>query len=253
MTVRAERAVWVAALASAERETRSREILESFRDRVAGRASSRGDFGRRASAGRVGAHAGHAAACAVARRTAHRAGRTTKSQIVDDLRAWNESHQHSDSLCHAPARGGLRAWRARIALDAGKVVAQGTPHEVLQRPELETVAQLAGFENVFDARLSRDIPSKGYDDDRCRRCRALDIDLEVPLSRIDRCAATARRNSCRRHFAGVVRSRGIERAKCLRRGRSARLQQRDVMVVAQIDCGRNLKCISRRQRGSRCS
>ena len=38
-----------------------------------------------------------------------------------------------------------------IVLDAGKIVAQGQPKDVMLAPQLETVAQLAGFENVFDA------------------------------------------------------------------------------------------------------
>ena len=37
-----------------------------------------------------------------------------------------------------------------IVLENGRPVAQGTPHEVMTAPRLETVAQLAGFENIFD-------------------------------------------------------------------------------------------------------
>ena len=38
-----------------------------------------------------------------------------------------------------------------IVLDAGRIVAQGQPHEVMYAPRLETVAHLSGFENIFDA------------------------------------------------------------------------------------------------------
>ena len=40
-----------------------------------------------------------------------------------------------------------------LVLERGKVIAQGTPHEVLSAPRGETVAQLAGFENIFDAQV----------------------------------------------------------------------------------------------------
>ena len=41
-----------------------------------------------------------------------------------------------------------------IILDKGNLVAQGTPHEVMRAPRLETVAALTGFENVFDVVVS---------------------------------------------------------------------------------------------------
>ena len=75
----------------------------------------------------------------------------TKSKIVEDLRAWNHEHQipvvyvtHSRDEVFAL---GERA----IVLENGRVIAQGTPHEVMSAPQQETVAQLAGFENIFDA------------------------------------------------------------------------------------------------------
>ena len=41
-----------------------------------------------------------------------------------------------------------------LVMDQGRIIAQGTPHEVLRAPLQETVAQLAGFENIFDATWS---------------------------------------------------------------------------------------------------
>jgi molybdate transport system ATP-binding protein len=40
-----------------------------------------------------------------------------------------------------------------LMLERGKIIAEGTPHQVMSAPRSETVAQLAGFENVFDARV----------------------------------------------------------------------------------------------------
>src|SRR5882672_2593593 len=77
----------------------------------------------------------------------------TKSKIVEDLRAWNQEHRipvvyvtHSRDEVFAL---GERA----IVLENGRPIAQGTPHQVMTAPRQETVAQLAGFENIFDARV----------------------------------------------------------------------------------------------------
>src|SRR5689334_18473871 len=74
---------------------------------------------------------------------------TTKSQIIDDLRAWN-SRNRIPILYVTHQREEVFALGERvIAMQAGKIMAQGTAHEVLHRPQSETVAQLAGFENIF--------------------------------------------------------------------------------------------------------
>ncbi len=74
----------------------------------------------------------------------------TKSKIVDDLRAWN--HEHQVPIIYVThSREEVFALGDRvIVFENGRPVAQGTPHEVMTAPRLETVAQLAGFENIFD-------------------------------------------------------------------------------------------------------
>ena len=75
----------------------------------------------------------------------------TKSLIVDDLRAWNEQHR-VPILYVTHSRDEVFALGERVlVLDRGRIIAQGTPHEVMTAPHLETVAQLSGFENIFDA------------------------------------------------------------------------------------------------------
>ncbi len=85
----------------------------------------------------------------------------TKSQIIDDLREWNQKHQ-IPILYVTHSREEVFALGERvIVLDAGRIVAQGTPHEVMTAPLLETVAQLAGFENIFDAVVEAVRPERG--------------------------------------------------------------------------------------------
>jgi len=75
----------------------------------------------------------------------------TKGRIIDDLRAWNRDHG-IPILYVTHDRGEVFGLGDRVlVLEAGRIVAEGTPHEVLDSPRRETVAQLAGFENVFDA------------------------------------------------------------------------------------------------------
>src|SRR5208282_5611540 len=85
----------------------------------------------------------------------------TKSRIIDDLRDWNRAHR-IPILYVTHSREEVFALGERvIVLDAGRIVAQGTPHEVLTAPVLETVAQLAGFENVFDVSVEAVHPERG--------------------------------------------------------------------------------------------
>jgi molybdate transport system ATP-binding protein len=41
-----------------------------------------------------------------------------------------------------------------LVMEKGRLIAQGTPHQVLSAPRGETVAQLTGFENIFDAQVT---------------------------------------------------------------------------------------------------
>src|SRR5882757_4097497 len=77
----------------------------------------------------------------------------TKSLIIDDLRAWNILRR-VPILYVTHTRDEVFALGERVlVLDRGRILAQGTPHEVMTTPHYETVAQLAGFENIFDAEV----------------------------------------------------------------------------------------------------
>ncbi len=85
----------------------------------------------------------------------------TKSKIIDDLRAWNREHR-IPILYVTHSREEVFALGERvIVLDSGRIVAQGTPHEVMTAPLQETVAQLAGFENIFDVTVDEIHPERG--------------------------------------------------------------------------------------------
>jgi molybdate transport system ATP-binding protein len=157
----------------------------------------------------------------------------TKSQILDDLRAWNNQHRIPILYVTHQREEVFALGENAIALDAGRIVARGSPHEVLLRPQSETVAQLVGFENILDCAFIADHPEQGT-----MTCRVAGsaLELEVPLSRVDRsrplrigiragdillASAAPQGLSARNVFSGVITS----------------LQQRDVMVVARVNCG----------------
>jgi molybdate transport system ATP-binding protein len=158
--------------------------------------------------------------------------RNTKSKILDDLRNWNESHA-VPILYVTHEREEVYALGDRVlVLEDGKIVADGT-HEVLNRPLRESVAQLAGFENIFDCSVVAAHPDQGTM--TCRIDRT-EVTLEVPLTRI----ATVRPIwvGIRAGDILVASSQPHDlSARNLIAGRVLALRQQDVTVIAQVDCG----------------
>ncbi len=162
---------------------------------------------------------------------------STKAKIIDDLREWNRTHR-VPILYVTHSREEVFALGERvIVLDAGRIVAQGTPHEVIEAPRQETVAQLVGFENIFDATVEAVHPERGT-----MTCRLAASDqgdrvlLETPLVRAD--AGSALRVGIRAGDILLATSLPVGlSARNVIPGRIASLQQRDVIVSARVNCG----------------
>jgi molybdate transport system ATP-binding protein len=161
----------------------------------------------------------------------------TKARIIDDLREWNRAHR-IPILYVTHSREEVFALGERvIVLDAGRIVAEGTPHEVMAAPRQETVAQLVGFENIYDAVVESAHPERGTM--TCRLAGAGStgpVLLETPLVRADEGSA----------LRVGIRAGDILLATSLPQGLSARnvipgritsLEQRDVIVAARVNCG----------------
>lgn len=105
-----------------------------------------------------------------------------QSRIIDDLRTWNAARQIPILYVTHSHREVFSLGDRVVVLDRGRVIATGTPHEVLEMPEHPTLAQLAGFENILPATV---IARKG--DAGTMQCRitGADVELEVPLARGD--------------------------------------------------------------------
>lgn len=159
--------------------------------------------------------------------------RVTRAKILDDLRRWNERHS-VPILYVTHDREEVFALGDRVlVLEAGSIVASGTPHAVLGRPQLESVAQLAGFENIFECAIVAVHPDQGT---MTCAIAGTEVTLEAPLTRVasgnpvqvgiragDILVATSRPRdlSARNVIAGSIVS----------------LRQQDVTVIAEVDCG----------------
>ena len=158
----------------------------------------------------------------------------TKAKIIDDLREWNRAHR-IPILYVTHSRDEVFALGERvIVLDAGRIVADGTPHEVMTAPQSETVAQLAGFENIFDATVESAHPERGT-----MTCRVTGtvgpVLFETPLVRAQ--VGSALRVGIRAGdiLLATSRPQGLS-ARNVIPGRIVSMERRDVMIVARVKC-----------------
>jgi len=132
-----------------------------------------------------------------------------------------------------------------LVLEHGRVIAQGTPNAVLSAPTNETVAQLAGFENIFDAvvtsiheergtmtcRVGGSPPGKTY-----REARGQGVELETPLVRSTPGDKLRVGISAGDILLSTTAPVGLS-ARNVLAGRLVSLSQRDAIIVAVVDCG----------------
>ena len=157
----------------------------------------------------------------------------TKSKIVEDLRAWNQAHRIPILYVTHSREEVFALGEHALVLENGRIIAQGTPHEVMNAPRQETVAQLAGFENIFDAMVVA-----AHEDRGTMTCRLAgsNVDLETPLVRAE--VGSTLRVGIRAGdiLLATIQPSGLS-ARNVIPGRVLSLAQRDVIVVAKVDCG----------------
>jgi molybdopterin-binding protein len=137
-----------------------------------------------------------------------------------------------------------------IVIENGSILAQGAPQEVLEMPRVESVAHLAGFENVFSAEVVESHPEQGT-----MTCRVLPS-IDDPARALQTVFAEARSPVCieaplTRTTAGerlrigiragdILVSAEMPRALSARNILAARiesLRQSDAFVVAMAEVG----------------
>lgn len=161
----------------------------------------------------------------------------TKGRILDDLRRWNQAH-HIPILYVTHSREEVLALGDHVlVLENGRILAQGTPHQVLRAPLQETVAQLAGFENIFDAAV------ESIHEDRgtmiCNLLAAEDgnfVPLETPLVRANIGAQMRVGIRAGDILLAIAAPAGLS-ARNVITGKLISLDRRDMMIAARVDCG----------------
>jgi molybdate transport system ATP-binding protein len=157
----------------------------------------------------------------------------TRSKIIEDLRRWNERHRIPILyVTHAPEEAFALGERV-VVLEAGRVIADGMPQDVLKAPRRETIARIVGFENVFDATVAAIMESQGT---MVCRLESNHLELEVPL--------TSARVGARVRVAvragdimiAAERPRGLS-ARNTFEGRVVEMRRAGVTVVAMVDSG----------------
>ena len=103
----------------------------------------------------------------------------TQSRIIADLRSWNAARSIPIVYVTHSHREVFALGERVIAVDRGRIAAQGEPHEVLSAPPQERLARLIGVENFFDATII------GFRADQATmQCRleASGLEMEVPFT-----------------------------------------------------------------------
>ena len=216
----------------AERRRRSREILRTFRvEQLHGRYIGEISGGERQRVALARTLITEPRALLLDEPLAA-LDRRTKSHIVEDLRSWNRAHNVPILYVTHSREEVFALGEQAIVLDAGRIVAQGPPHEVMRAPRLETVAQLLGVENLFDAVVI------GMHEDRgtitCRLNRG-PVELETPLVH----AKIGSKLRLGIRAGDLLLATEIPHGLSARNivpGKIRKLEQRDVIVSVLVDC-----------------
>ncbi|MHB8217703.1 MAG: molybdenum ABC transporter ATP-binding protein [Candidatus Sulfotelmatobacter sp.] len=161
----------------------------------------------------------------------------SKAKIIDDLRRWNQAHG-IPILYVTHSRDEVMALGERvIVLQDGNIIARGTPHQVLSAPHQETVAQLAGFENIFDATVWLVHEERGTM--TCRlpgRQAGVFVLLETPLIRAEQGSHVRVGIRAGDILLAITKPTGLS-ARNVIAGQLLSLERRDMMISARVNCG----------------
>jgi molybdate transport system ATP-binding protein len=160
----------------------------------------------------------------------------TKSKILDDLRRWSQAHRIPILYVTHNREEVLALGERVLVLEEGRIIAQGTPHEVMRAPVQETVAQLSGFENIFDATVYLTQEDRGTLTCRLPGPAGKFVLLETPLIRAEvgsRLRVGIRAGDI---LLAIAKPVGLS-ARNVLAGNVRSLERRDMMISARVDCG----------------
>jgi molybdate transport system ATP-binding protein len=153
-----------------------------------------------------------------------------KSQIIDDLRAWISEHQIPVLYVTHNREEVFALGHRLIALSEGRIVGQGTPREVLNAAQHESIAEWSRLENIFAGKIAsihEDLGTMTFHSGR--------LELEVPLSRAQMGDEVRIGISAGDILLATFPPQGLS-ARNVIVGRVVELQRRDFMVSVLADC-----------------
>jgi molybdate transport system ATP-binding protein len=157
----------------------------------------------------------------------------TQSRIIADLRAWNQAHAIPILYVTHAHREVFALGERVLVLDRGRIVADGTPQAVMDTPVQEAMAQIVGFENIFDATVVTERPDAGT-----MECRldGTSTEIEVPLFAASR--GTTIRLAVRAGdiLVATEQPRGLS-ARNVLPGTIRTIRREGTTVVAEVDAG----------------
>lgn len=167
----------------------------------------------------------------------------TKSAIMDDLRAWNALRKIPVLYVTHNRDEVFALGEQVVVLDEGRKIAQGTPHAVMTVPRQEKIAQLAGFENIFDATVIAINEARGTM--TCRmgetnvnltNVNQPSVDIETPLVHAEAGAKLRVGISAGDILLATAKPSGIS-AQNILLGKLIAMTQQDVILTATVDIG----------------
>lgn len=103
----------------------------------------------------------------------------TQSRIIADLREWNRERRIPILYVTHSQREVFALGERVLVLQAGSIAADGTPQQVMDAPSHDSVALLAGFENLLDAVVIERRPDAGV---MVCRVTGTAVEIETPLA-----------------------------------------------------------------------
>jgi molybdate transport system ATP-binding protein len=157
----------------------------------------------------------------------------TRSLLVADLRRWNQHHRVPILLVTHQRDEVFALGDEVVVLDAGKIAAQGRPHDVMRAPRLETVANLSGLENIFAAVVSALHENRGT-----MTCNLANSSVEIETPLIQAGVGSQLRIGIQAGdlLLAIEQPHGLS-ARNVLPGTIRRLERRDVIIAATVDCG----------------
>ena len=103
----------------------------------------------------------------------------TKSKLIDDLRAWNEAHRIPIIYVTHNHEEVLALGERATVLEQGRIVADGSPVDVVSAVRRQALAQSSSFENLFEATV---VGSREQEGTLTCRLAGTSVELQAPLT-----------------------------------------------------------------------